>query len=298
MFREFIVSKMSEIAIVSGILLLFGMIFFVFGLPVSAFLLGLAIVIFIYVIYLIVGLFNFSKARDTLLELEEAKNYIKELKQKNADYKNDVESYFIVWIHQMKTPITASKMLLAQEEVNTIQLKEEMLQIDNYTNLTLSYLKLMNHDKEMNFARTSLHDIIQPILRRYSILFINDKTRLHYSRIDDEVLTDIQWMRIMIEQLLNNALKYSKGKDIWIEYDVQEQVLIIKDNGVGISEEDLPKIFDRGYSGFNGRINDKASGLGLFIVKQIAERLSQPVTVTSKVGEGSLFKVKFRSTDD
>jgi two-component system sensor histidine kinase BraS/BceS len=298
MFREFIVSKMSEIAIVSGILLLFGMIFFVFGLPVSAFLLGLAIVIFIYVIYLIVGLFNFSKARDTLLELEEAKNYIKELKQKNAGYKNDVESYFIVWIHQMKTPITASKMLLAQEEVNTIQLKEEMLQIDNYTNLTLSYLKLMNHDKEMNFARTSLHDIIQPILRRYSILFINDKTRLHYSRIDDEVLTDIQWMRIMIEQLLNNALKYSKGKDIWIEYDVQEQVLIIKDNGVGISEEDLPKIFDRGYSGFNGRINDKASGLGLFIVKQIAERLSQPVTVTSKVGEGSLFKVKFRSTDD
>lgn len=298
MFREFIVSKMSEIAIVSGILLLFGMIFFVFGLPGSAFLLGLAIVIFIYVMYLIVGLFNFSKARDTLLELEEAKNYIKELKQKNADYKNDVESYFIVWIHQMKTPITASKMLLAQEEVNTIQLKEEMLQIDNYTNLTLSYLKLMNHDKEMNFARTSLHDIIQPILRRYSILFINDKTRLHYSRIDDEVLTDIQWMRIMIEQLLNNALKYSKGKDIWIEYDVQEQVLIIKDNGVGISEEDLPKIFDRGYSGFNGRINDKASGLGLFIVKQIAERLSQPVTVTSKVGEGSLFKVKFRSTDD
>lgn len=297
MIRGFIASKVPEIVIVVLILSLFAIIFFVFELPMTGFLLASTIILFVYMIYLGVCLSGFRKERAVSSELEEAKAYIKELKQENEDYKNDIESYFILWIHQMKTPITASKMLLAKENVNTFQLKQEMLQIDNYTNLTLSYLKLMNHDKEMNFVRTSIHEIIHPILRRYSILFIHDKTRLHYSRIDEEVLTDIQWMRIMTEQLLNNALKYSKGKDIWIEYDKDRQTLIIKDNGIGISKEDLPKIFDRGYSGFNGRIDDKASGLGLFIVKQIAGRLGHSVTVESEVDEGSIFKVRFKNIE-
>lgn len=188
MIRGFIASKVPEIVIVVLILSLFAIIFFVFELPMTGFLLASTIILFVYMIYLGVCLSGFRKERAVSSELEEAKVYIKELKQENEDYKNDIESYFILWIHQMKTPITASKMLLAKENVNTFQLKQEMLQIDNYTNLTLSYLKLMNHDKEMNFARASIHEIIHPVLRRYSILFINDKTRLHYSKIDDEVL--------------------------------------------------------------------------------------------------------------
>ena len=93
----------------------------------------------------------------------------------------------------------------------------------------------------------------------------------------------------MIEQLLNNALKYAKGKDIWIDFDVANQTLQIKDNGIGISKADIPKIFDKGYSGFNGRLNEQSTGIGLFIVQHIANHLNIQVTVQSELNHGTVF---------
>ena len=101
----------------------------------------------------------------------------------------------------------------------------------------------------------------------------------------------------MIEQILNNALKYARGKDIWIEFDASEQSLIIKDNGVGISKADIPKIFDKGYSGYNGRLNEESSGIGLFIVKHISNHLNHEVDVDSKLNEGTTFKIHFPRED-
>ena len=107
------------------------------------------------------------------------------------------------------------------------------------------------------------------------------------------MLTDAKWASIMIEQILNNALKYARGKDIWIDFDSQQNQLMIADNGIGISQADKPKIFDRGYSGYNGRLNDKSSGIGLFIVKQIANRLQHKVEVESELNEGATFTITF-----
>ncbi|HCY0298224.1 TPA: nisin susceptibility-associated two-component system sensor histidine kinase NsaS, partial [Staphylococcus aureus] len=138
-----------------------------------------------------------------------------------------------------------------------------------------------------------INNIIRPIIMKYSIQFIDQKTKIHYEPCHHEVLTDVRWTSLMIEQLINNALKYARGKDIWIEFDEQSNQLHVKDNGIGISEADLPKIFDKGYSGYNGQRQSNSSGIGLFIVKQISTHTNHPVSVVSKQNEGTTFTIQF-----
>ena len=119
---------------------------------------------------------------------------------------------------------------------------DKKLCIDNYTSLALSYLKLLNEESDMTITKVTVDDLIRPLILKYRIQFIEQKTQIHYEKSEDIILTDAQWASIMIEQLLNNALKYAKGKDIWIDFDVANQTLQIKDNGIGISKADIPKI--------------------------------------------------------
>ena len=188
----------------------------------------------------------------------------------------------------------ASKLLLERNEDNVVnRVRQEIIQIDNYTSLALSYLKLMNQETDMSFSKVKINDLVRPLIMKYSIQFIDQKTKIHYERCEDEVLTDAQWCSIMIEQILNNALKYARGKDIWITFDQQRHVLTIRDNGVGISQGDLPKIFDKGYSGYNGRLNANSSGIGLFIVKHISQHLHHYVDVQSELNKGTAFSIYF-----
>ncbi|OXE90020.1 ATP-binding protein, partial [Staphylococcus aureus] len=201
-------------------------------------------------------------------------------------------------VHQIKTPITASQLLLERNEENVVnRVRQEIVQIDNYTSLALSYLKLLNEESDMTISEVEMNELIRPLIMKYRIQFIEQHTRIHYEKCEDKVLTDAQWVSIMIEQILNNALKYARGKDIWIEFDASEQSLIIKDNGVGISKADIPKIFDKGYSGYNGRLNEESSGIGLFIVKHISNHLNHEVDVDSKLNEGTTFKIHFPRED-
>lgn len=217
-----------------------------------------------------------------------------QLKNEQIEYKNDVESYFLTWVHQMKTPITAAQLLLERDEPNVVnRVRQEVIQIDNYTSLALSYLKLLNETSDISVTKISINNIIRPIIMKYSIQFIDQKTKIHYEPCHHEVLTDVRWTSLMIEQLINNALKYARGKDIWIEFDEQSNQLHVKDNGIGISEADLPKIFDKGYSGYNGQRQSNSSGIGLFIVKQISTHTNHPVSVVSKQNEGTTFTIQF-----
>ncbi len=294
MVKAFLKSILNEIIIVVMFLLLFLLIFFLFNLPLSAYVLGAGIILFIMVIYWLVQLSGFKaevKKEDLIHELEYELQHVK---SNQTAYQESVENYFLTWVHQMKTPITASKLLLERNEENVVnRVRQEIIQIDNYTSLALSYLKLMNQETDMSFSKVSINDLVRPLIMKYSIQFIDQKTKIHYERCEDEVLTDAQWCSIMIEQLLNNALKYARGKDIWITFDQQQRVLTIRDNGIGISRADLPKIFDKGYSGYNGRLNDKSSGIGLFIVKHISRHLHHKVEVQSELGEGTTFHIYF-----
>lgn len=294
MMLPFIKTIKNEIAIVTLILLLFAVIFFVFSLSMSALLLGIAIVLFIMLIYWWISYLGFQKQVNLKHKIEVLEEELFETKTRQAEYQKDIESYFLTWVHQIKTPITATQLLLERNEHNVVnQVRQEIVQIDNYTSLALSYLKLLNEASDMSISEVKIDELIKPLIMKYRVHFIEQNTKIHYQSVDDNVLTDAQWASILIEQLLNNALKYARGKDIWINFNSETKQLYIKDNGIGISQADLPKIFDKGYSGYNGSLNESSSGIGLFIVKHISQHLNLNVEVESKLNSGTQFTIDF-----
>ena len=293
--KRYIYSKKNELFIIALILLLFLIVFYLFDFMFSAYLLSISIIIIIYMIYFITHFFTFIDDVNKTKQIEILERQIQQLKNKQNSYQEEIESYFLLWVHQIKTPITASKLLLERKnEDNKEEVLQEIIQIDNYTNLALNYLKIMNESTDMSFKEIELDTIIQNIIKRYAMIFIHNKTKLHYEKIDSIVLTDPKWSTVMIEQILNNSLKYAKGNDIYIYFDQRTNELVIHDTGIGISESDLPKIFDKGYSGFNGMLDEKSSGVGLYIVRKISRRLNQKVSVDSKLNEYTIFKIKFK----
>lgn len=295
--KRYIYSKKNELFIIALILLLFLIVFYLFDFMFSAYLLSISIIIIIYMIYFITHFFTFIDDVNKTKQIEILEKQIQQLKNKQNSYQEEIESYFLLWVHQIKTPITASKLLLERKnEDNKEEVLQEIIQIDNYTNLALNYLKIMNESTDMSFKEIELDTIIQNIIKRYAMIFIHNKTKLHYEKIDSIVLTDPKWSTVMIEQILNNSLKYAKGNDIYIYFDQRTNELVIHDTGIGISESDLPKIFDKGYSGFNGMLDEKSSGVGLYIVRKISRRLNQKVSVESKLNEYTIFKIKFKQS--
>lgn len=291
---NFIKSKMSEFLIVIMLSSIFISIMMLYNLPTEGITLSIAIVIFLGIIYFGYSSIIYKRECSVYEENERLIDDIQILRNEKIAYQSEVESYFLMWVHQMKTPITASKLLLESpdEETNS-RMRHEILQIDNYTNLALSYLKLMNEKTDMVIMETTIDDLITPLIKRYSIQFIHNNTKLNYERVHHLALTDAKWASVMIEQILNNALKYARGRQIWIVYDEKNEVLSIQDDGIGINASDLPKIFDKGFSGYNGRLNEKSSGIGLYIVKTIARRINVQISVESVLNEGTTFHMKF-----
>ena len=290
----FIKYKLNEIIIIIVLSLLFGLIMMLYNLPLEGIVLTAGIIIFLGIIYFSYSMMIYKKVCTVQEENLQLKEEIQDIRNEKIEYQSEIESYFLMWVHQMKTPITASKLLLESpdEETNS-RMRHEILQIDNYTNLALSYLKLMNEKTDMVIMEITIDDLITPLIKRYSIQFIHNNTKLNYERVHHLVLTDAKWASVMIEQILNNALKYARGRQIWIVYDEKNEVLSIQDDGIGINASDLPKIFDKGFSGYNGRLNEKSSGIGLYIVKTIARRINVQISVESVLNEGTTFHMKF-----
>ncbi|MBG9981197.1 sensor histidine kinase [Facklamia sp. DSM 111018] len=290
---DFLKKQTLVFTMVGWALLVFTLIFFLMQLPLYGLLLGSLLILFILMIALILEWTHYKKKINLEEENQWLKDEIKSLKEQRSSNMKEMESYFILWIHQMKTPITAAKLLLANSKNQT--LTSLLLDIENYSHLAMSYLKLTHPDPDMLITKVKMDDLIKPLLKKYSPVFIQTKTKLDYQPIRVEVITDANWSQLMVEQVLNNALKYSEGKRISIYF--KDHYLTIEDQGPGISHEDLPKIFDKGYAGFNGKLNEKSSGLGLFIVKSIAQRLDQKVSVESQYGHGSKFTISFKLAD-
>lgn len=218
----------------------------------------------------------------------------------NRKMLTDQNDYFSLWIHQIKTPITSINILLqnmnsAKDEV--FEIKKALLSIDNYTQMALHYLKLQRPDKDLDFLKFNLNEVLQNIFRKYRSIFIYKNIELNYKPCDINIISDPVLFELMIEQIISNSLKYCGIDDkrgilsIYIE-NQNPSVLIIEDNGIGISPSDLPKIFDKGYSGLNGRLSEKATGLGLYLAREISERLGCTLTINSCQGEWTRAEVK------
>ena len=168
-----------------------------------------------------------------------------------------------------------------------------MFYIEEYTDMAINYLKLKDRQADMDITEVKIDDIIKPLLKKYAMLFINKHISLEYEPIAYTVISDTKWLSILVEQILANAIKYTEKGSISIYHEADKNTLTVQDTGIGIRSEDVTKIFDRGYSGFNGRVNEKSSGLGLYLVKNIAKLLNIKIYVKSVLNEGSAFSVHF-----
>ena len=256
--------------------------------------LGIEILGFILFVYLIVHWFHYQKVSDVKDDNERLFNENKNLKSEMLNQKDDLNAYFLMWLHQIKTPMTVSKLLLEKpDETTNTKLKMQLMYIEQYINMAMNYLKMIDHSTDMDITQVNLDDIIKNLLKKYSLLFIHNHISLEYQSNVTHVISDSQWLTILIEQILSNALKYTENGKIAIQYLEDKHALEIRDTGIGIRSEDIPKIFDRGYSGFNGRMNEKSSGLGLYLAKKISERLNIQIEVESKLSQGSIFRLVF-----
>ena len=156
--------------------------------------------------------------------------------------------------------------------------------------MVLCYFRLDSPSSDFVLKYCSLNEIIRQSIRKFAGQFIQKKLRLIYEPTDRQVLTDEKWLSFVLDQLLSNALKYTSTGGITISVD-ENLVLSISDTGIGIAPEDLPRIFERSYTGYNGRAEKSSTGLGLYLCRKILLRLSHPITVSSEVGKGSTFSI-------
>ncbi len=288
--------KNYKIAIISPLIciVIFLVLFVLFDLELTIFYIGFSLSV-IYVCFSLFSLYVFSnKETNVINKLSNDNRELKELLEKADKKQSDLEEYFLMWVHQIKAPITAGNLLLEDDLVEKKEeLKNQFLRIENYTSMAMNYIKITSPDKDMDFSSVTLDSIITPLIQKYSMQFIAKKINLRYEKINKQILTDAKLLSIVIEQILNNALKYTEKGNIWISYDKEINSLSIKDTGIGILSENIEKIFDKGYSGFNGRLNEKSSGIGLYLAREIAKRLNHKISVESEINKGTEFRVEF-----
>jgi signal transduction histidine kinase len=203
----------------------------------------------------------------------------------------DMIDYYTLWAHQIKTPISAMGLLLQTEEGDRERTRaygQELFKIEQYVEMVLQYLRLESMSSDLILVEYDLADIVRQAVKKYGIIFINKKIALELAELNCRVLTDEKWLVFVLEQLISNALKYTNQGKISIYLDQQsEKTLIIEDTGVGIRAEDIVRIFDRGFTGYNGRMDKKSTGIGLYLCQQVLDKLSHTITVTSQVGQGT-----------
>lgn len=199
----------------------------------------------------------------------------------------DTLDYFTLWAHQIKTPISAMDLLLqAQPGDGNGELKGELFKVQQYVSMALNYLRLGEGISDFVIREYPLDDILRTAIHAYAGQFIRAKVRLNFTPTEYTVLTDEKWLEFVIEQLLSNCLKYAPGGCVTIQMEGEGQ-LIIQDNGIGIAPADLPRVFEKGYTGLNGRRDRKTTGIGLYLCHEILSRLGHTISITSTPGQGT-----------
>ena len=251
---------------------------------------------------------------------------ILELKSEARIKGQDLSDYYGMWVHQIKTPIAAMHILLQSVEDENPPLPElkemkmELFKMEQYVEMVLGYLRTEDMSADLKLTRCSLDRIIREQIHKYAGIFVSKKLSLSYEGTDAIVLTDEKWLGFVIGQILSNALKYTRtgGIEIWLEDERGNRVsenpnlkqntapgicntapatLVIADSGIGIQPEDLPRIFEKGYTGVNGREDNRATGIGLYLSRKILRKLGHEITVDSQVDKGTEVRMSLWKKD-
>ena len=233
---------------------------------------------------------------------------------------SEANRYYIRWSHQIKTPIFALRLLLREEPEENRESLAQLFRIEQYVEMVLGYLRTEDMSADLKLTRCSLDRIIREQIHKYAGIFVSKKLSLSYEGTDAIVLTDEKWLGFVIGQILSNALKYTRtgGIEIWLEDERGNRVsenpnlkqntapgicntapatLVIADSGIGIQPEDLPRIFEKGYTGVNGREDNRATGIGLYLSRKILRKLGHEITVDSQVDKGTEVRMSLWKKD-
>lgn len=216
--------------------------------------------------------------------------------------RQEMLDYYSLWVHQIKTPISAMRLLLQSYEEGEIEeeqedfihpMKMELFKTEQYVEMVLSYLRLDEMSSDLSLQWYNIDEIVRQAVKKYSQLFILKKISLNYKQSGIMVLTDEKWLLLVLEQILSNALKYTVRGTISIYMEPGEgATLVIEDTGIGIQAEDLPRIFEKGFTGYNGRRDKKSTGIGLYLCKSICTKLNHGLKAESEVGKGTKVKLE------
>lgn len=207
--------------------------------------------------------------------------------------KKDAFDYYTLWAHQIKTPIAAMRLMLqSDEKISREEMQDALFRIEQYVEMVLQYMRLGDIAKDLVLRKVDLYELTKTAVKKYSASFIRKRIRLEMGEFHTEVLTDEKWSSFVLEQILSNALKYTgKGKTIRIWNEGKK--LIVEDEGIGIAAEDLPRVFEKGFTGYNGREEKRASGIGLYLCREILAKLSHKIEITSSPGKGTKVQIDF-----
>jgi len=231
--------------------------------------------------------------------IQQLEQHQKEQQNLHLQKEKELSDFYTMWVHQTKTPIAALRLLLQTSPDKISDMKGELFKIERYVDMVLGYLRMDNINQDLMLKHYSLDDLVKQAIKKYSPLFIQSKLSLNLEPLSYSVLTDEKWLVFVIEQLLSNAIKYTPNGSIHFyteceqNNDVLKTSLIIEDTGIGIYPEDLPRIFERSFTGYNGRMDKKSSGLGLYLCKTILHKLGHEIVIHSELHKGTRVTITF-----
>ena len=226
---------------------------------------------------------------------------------------SQMRDYYSMWVHQIKTPISAMKLLLEAEREELGQLicddeqsqcllsdnmdsfEDELFRIEEYVSMALQYQRVSSTENDFVLEKVSVDGVIRDTIKKYAKIMIRRHIGMNYSGTVQEVYTDGKWLAFILEQLLSNAIKYTPQGVVTIETAEEKDrfFITIKDTGIGIKAEDLPRVFEKGYTGYNGHADKKATGIGLYLCRQMADKLGHTIRMESEIGKGTKVWIGF-----
>lgn len=321
LFIKYVKDHLAPAALFAAFAAIFAVIFGLYNLPVEAVLYAAGLCALLGAVCLVAGFIRYCKRHGEMLRIlenvqilsgdfeggktlaeEDLTAMVKKLKRlldesetaRRDDAKESMD-YYTTWVHQIKTPISTMKMMLEGEDSEESRsLLSELFRIEQYAEMALSYIRLGDDSSDYVFKEYDLDGIIRDAVRKYAPQFIRKKIGLNYGGTDVKVLTDEKWLRFVIEQVLSNSIKYTREGSVTITV-TPEKVLKIADTGIGIAPEDVPRIFEKGFTGYNGRSDKKSTGLGLYLCKTACSRLSHKISAESEPGKGTVISIDLSS---
>lgn len=223
--------------------------------------------------------------------LSKARRGYDDMRRAREREENEQLTYYTLWVHQIKTPLAAMRLLLDERGDGDALLRQELFKVERYADLALEYARMRELSGDWSVERCDLRALVRSTVKKYALLFVYQKLRVTIEPFQKTVLSDEKWLAFILEQLLSNAVKYTKEGGVTISFENDR--LTIKDTGVGIRAEDVPRVFEKGFTGFNGRVDRRASGIGLYLTKRVCDALSIRISLSSKLGKGTTVTLEF-----